>query len=740
MRTPLISVVIPVYNVEDYIKECLESIKNQTIGAHNIELIVVDDCSPDKSIDIAKQYLNDFYDLKIIHHQKNLGQGEARNTGLQHITGSYISFIDPDDKISSNVYEHALKCFNEYNCDIVLYEYEYFSRSGKTYARNPSAALFTHDRLITDILDAPEIIFATSVCNKVFTREMAKYLHFPNSKYEDVIASANTTFRAEKIYITNKCKYYYRKREDNSSTMDNYLMRKQNYFDHLSINWSLKELGKDFPRYRELVHWFNARSFSPFLFGLSMRKNKMLNKTEKMQIFYSAKELYCDTNQTILGKLEDPFMAQIIKLAQKHDYRSFMIFVNIEKVIMRASKVKGVLFDNIARLFRKAYKAAELILLYCLSYIFRLIPRYRNVWLVCERGYDARDNGYHFFKYLRMKHPKINAYYLISKDNMLDYNRVSKFGNVLKYKGIKHKTLFIYARCVITAHKGTIEPWNYEKFRRYVNKKQKYIFLQHGITKDDVGNILGRENTSFDLFITGALPEYEYIRNTFGYEEHEVVYTGFPRFDHLQDQSKGKRIILLMPTWRNGIVQKSWNKDEIVSDDVFLSSEYYTRYQSLLRNRSLIELLEIYDYQLIFYPHNEVQQYLKYFKSDSCRVIIASRERYDVQELLLISNLLITDYSSVFFDFGYLEKPILYYQFDQERFFTTHYKKGYFDYKEHGFGPVTDSEEEIVRQIRKFMDRGMQLEDKYKERIQAFFPMRDTRNCERVYNEINRIL
>ena len=82
----------------------------------------------------------------------------------------------------------------------------------------------------------------------------------------------------------------------------------------------------------------------------------------------------------------------------------------------------------------------------------------------------------------------------------------------------------------------------------------------------------------------------------------------------------------------------------------------------------------------------------------------------------------------------------MYYQFDQERFFTTHYKKGYFDYKEHGFGPVTDSEEEVVRQIRKFMDRGMQLEDKYKKRIQAFFPMRDTRNCERVYNEINRIL
>src|SRR5690606_9859729 len=107
------------------------------------------------------------------------------------------------------------------------------------------------------------------------------------------------------------------------------------------------------------------------------------------------------------------------------------------------------------------WKLLEFIIAYCLSFVYRFIPGYRNAWLISERGYDARDNGYHFFKYLRTNHPEINAYYLISDDNNLDYSRVSLLGNLIKYKSMKHKALFIIAKCIVSVHKGTIEPWNY---------------------------------------------------------------------------------------------------------------------------------------------------------------------------------------------------------------------------------------------------------------------------------------
>jgi glycosyltransferase involved in cell wall biosynthesis len=116
-----ISVIIPVYNVENYIRECLNSIVNQTIGIENIEVIVVNDCTPDNSMDIVEEYAEKYSSIKIIEHEINQGLGPARNTGLKHATAEYISFIDSDDFISENTYEICLYKFERYNCDFVIY-------------------------------------------------------------------------------------------------------------------------------------------------------------------------------------------------------------------------------------------------------------------------------------------------------------------------------------------------------------------------------------------------------------------------------------------------------------------------------------------------------------------------------------------------------------------------------------------------------------------------------------------
>ncbi len=105
------------------------------------------------------------------------------------------------------------------------------------------------------------------------------------------------------------------------------------------------------------------------------------------------------------------------------------------------------------------------------------------------------------------------------------------------------------------------------------------------------------------------------------------------------------------------------------------------------------------------------------------------------------SDLLVTDYSSVAFDFAYLRKPVIYYQTDKEEFFSgAHtYEKGYFDYEGDGFGEIECSVEALVDRIIEYMKNGCELKEVYRERIDATFPFSDQNNCKRVYEEILKL-
>jgi len=727
-----ISVIIPVYNVEEYVGECLDSIVNQTVGIENIEVIVVNDCTPDNSLEIVRKYTEKYPSIKIVEHEVNQGQGPARNTGLKYATADYITYVDSDDFISENAYETCLEKFEKYHCDLVIYEYDYYAESGKKYPRNPSGILFGEDKLIGDITKTPEIVFSTSVCNKVFPKKFKDVLNFPSTRYEDMVPAITAIFSSEKIYVTNQCKYYYRKREDeNRSTTDDFLEKTDSYRDRILIHYELYTLLEKYPDYKPLIDWINARDTRVFIRSLMLKDD--FSHKERKEIFYIAKEYMGNVPEETLHKVSKYWMG-VLKDIQDKSYWGFFLKYRIYDPKIRPILKKILLYCQ------RTIKTSEILGLIIISLFCRLIPKYQRIWLFCERENEAKDNGYRFFQYMGETHPEINSFYLIDKNYEEDYNRVKKIGNVIQYGSWKHKLYFVLSEKLVSAHKDVIEPWNYKNFKKYFQKvipEKKYVFLQHGVIKDDVSNTLGKKNPKnhFDLFICGAKPEYEYIDTNFGYIPGEVVYTGLARFDYLHDvQTKNQ--ILIMPTWRRGIIQPSWIKHKVVDDEKFLNSQYYKSYQNLINNKKLIELLERNNFKLIFYPHYEVQQYLKYFTSDSNSVVIAKKEVYDVQTLLKESKLLITDFSSIYFDFAYMDKPLVYYQFDKDTFFEKHYKKGYFSYEKHGFGPVLETEDEIVDFIEKSFGNKFVVEDKYKRRTHEFFPLKDTKNCERIYNEI----
>ena len=362
--------------------------------------------------------------------------------------------------------------------------------------------------------------------------------------------------------------------------------------------------------------------------------------------------------------------------------------------------------------------------------ISKLLCSGRNIYLISERGTDARDNGYHMFKYYRTKHPEKEVYYVITKDSA-DVAKLKEYGNIVWYRSLRHYLYFIASNYKISTHIMGCSPNidYYASFFKKLHLHGRFVFLQHGITKDDIPQLY-REKTNLDMFVCGAKPEYDYIIDRFHYVNGEAKYTGFARFDNLHD-FKTKQQILIMPTWRSFL--KGLSFDEIKN------SEYIKRWNELLLSHELNDIVRKYDVEIIFYPHYELQPFISLFQTENPSIKCADFASYDVQTLLKESLMLITDYSSVYFDFAYMEKPCIYYQFDKEEFFNSHYHHGYFDYETMGFGPVLTDFSSLIFEIEKNAQNGFIIDDQYLQRINGFFSLHDKNNCLRIFEEIERL-
>ena len=360
--------------------------------------------------------------------------------------------------------------------------------------------------------------------------------------------------------------------------------------------------------------------------------------------------------------------------------------------------------------------------------------RRNDVWIISERGTDARDNAYFFSKWLSKNHPEIKVWYVIDNKSA-DYNKLGKNIRTVQTNSFKHYLIYCEAAIRISTHAwgGDIPIPDYYKnslFRRF--DKHKFVFLQHGITKDYQPG-LKYPVIKPDIFVCSAKPEYDYVKASFGHPAGVVKYTGFARFDNLHKHTD-KNQILIMPTFRKCL--------QGISLEDFLNSEYFVKWNDVLNNPELCSLLKANDLELIFYPHYEMQKYVSCFKSQSQYIKIADFTHYDVQQLLMESKILITDFSSVFFDFAYMRKPVIYYQFDREHYIKDHYDftKGYFDYDTMGFGEIASSLNELINEIETCIDHDCKLEEKYNKQVDWFFELHDQNNCERIYQEIQKIL
>ncbi|WP_071460849.1 CDP-glycerol glycerophosphotransferase family protein [Bacillus massilinigeriensis] len=352
----------------------------------------------------------------------------------------------------------------------------------------------------------------------------------------------------------------------------------------------------------------------------------------------------------------------------------------------------------------------------------RINPQ-QNLWIVGERPNTAQDNGIRFFEYVRNNHPEIEIYYAI-ESGAPDAFKVEALGNVLYIGSSEHVEKSLKASTFIGTHDlDYILPFKGIHFKNYRNAKK--IFLQHGV--------LGRKNVPyhknyykypFDVVIVSSQAEKELVVRKMGYHPSEVGDTGLARFDKLQENHHPKREVLLIPTWRE------W----ITNEDRLLHSSYFQKYMSFITSEKLFGLLERYDLQLNFYPHYRMQEYIVEnveIKSDRIKLIKLGEK--DVQELIKENSLMITDYSSVSFDFTYLKKPVIYYHFDRDLFFSSGILR---PIEETFLGDIVATEEELIRKMEEAVKRDFTPLEEVSERIGLIFSNQDHHNNERIFQAI----
>lgn len=354
----------------------------------------------------------------------------------------------------------------------------------------------------------------------------------------------------------------------------------------------------------------------------------------------------------------------------------------------------------------------------------------RHIWLVNEEKNTARDNGYYFFKYMRSEHKSFRCYYVIDK-KCNDYNKVKDLGNIIQFGSIKHWLYYMASEYNISNQKGanpnTVLFYFIHIYLRLYNNR---VFLQHGITINN-GEWLHYKNTRFRYFICGAKREYDFIINNFGYPKKNVILTGFSRWDNLIENITEDKTILIMPTWRSWLGREMNNLQKNIN---FKETNYFKYWNGLLNDDNFIKYIEKNNYQVYFYPHNNMQKFLYLFNSKSKNISFINSNT-DIQYMLRKSSIMITDYSSVSLDFGYMKKPVIYYQFDEKEYREKQYKDGYYSYVNDGYGPVCNNLEDLVNEIIKISQKGLNI--KYEKRMNEFFELHDKNNCERIYNAIS---
>lgn len=242
MKDYVVSVIVPVYNVRNYLKECVESIINQTY--HKLDIILVDDGSTDGSSTVCDAFAAKDNRIRVFH-KENGGLSDARNFGMQHINGDFFLFVDSDDLIELNMIEYLIATQEKTSCDVISCKYDFLINNKLEETHICTAGKIDIEVFLL-MLFKGEILH--SACGKLFSKEISKELVFPLGKYYEDEYTIYDIILNHSNAISNKASYVYRMREGSITHSKN--MQKQSEdllgaLEHIEL-----VINRDYPSYR----------------------------------------------------------------------------------------------------------------------------------------------------------------------------------------------------------------------------------------------------------------------------------------------------------------------------------------------------------------------------------------------------------------------------------------------------------------------------------------------------------
>lgn len=806
-------IVSAVYNVEKYLDDYFKSIINQRLDfKKNIHIVCVDDGSTDNSANIIKSYQKKYPKNITYLYKENGGQASARNLGLKYLQENeslkdkftWVTFTDPDDFLDIGYFDEVDEFLSTHQndnicmigCNVIFYH-----EKQKLYKDNHALNFkFKNGVQIRENYNLDNFIqLFTNSCfaNIDYMAEDIKFDEALKPNFEDakfinkyLLKNINS-----KTAFLPKAKYFYRKREDGSSTLDSKLKSKDYYLNvtrsgYLEILSDCVKNKRNIPLFiQNLVLYDLCWQIKPLI--NSPEKLSILNESEQQEylnlldkifsfieietvvnfslagcwFFYKIGILNCFKNERPpfqIAYIEDydPCKEQIlITYYTKDDKDVESILVDGEEVYADYKKI--VKYDFLDRVFcyqkrlwvsipKDAKDKLEMFNNNEQSMVGKYgeygeyfldikdirkefqkrLPK-SNIWLLTDRDYEADDNAEHLYRYIMQNHPKQKIVFALRKESS-DWKRLEKEGfNLVEFGSYRFRKIINKSSKVISSHADSY-------LMRYITFRQQFIFLQHGVIKDDLSKWLN--SRKIDLFITSTKEEHNSIVNDYNrykFGKKEVVLTGLARHDALLKNNQNSiKQVLVMPTWRHYLSGLMIGNSGIrkLKDD-FRESKYFQKWNSLLNSDVLQKLCKKYSYAIVFNPHPNIMPYLKDFEIPS--FVSIAGENKSLQDLFCKSSLMITDYSSVAFEMAYLGKSVIYYQFDKEEFFSSHtLQKGYFDYEKDGFGPVVENEENLLKQLENFLRNDCKSFGVYKDNIDLTFAFKDGKCCERNYKTI----
>ena len=739
---PKVSIITPMYNVSEFIESQFNSLVNQTL--EEIEIILVDDGSTDdtlvKVMEIAKQHLNKV----TVISKENGGASSARNVGLDYFKGDYVFFADSDDVVPLDSLESLYQAAIEHNSDFTTGRSLSFNSTNSWYipGHYNSGLMKPGEKHITT---NPELLYSLGPASKLFKREIIEDLRMPTDIEigEDQPFILELLLRSEKIYTIDKIVYNYRSREAAEASLsqilrvdpvrtfrnitkslklgldlfakyiDNELLRDKieiYYFNRViradlwpAIIESLKERNGDnqkiiFTQLNEMQSFFPKRLFGENLFYFQMVVLEFIERFTFIQD--KAKASYVTLMKDTLNRLEPSVIAFLegnedlieVPLKMKAVRKSVKtnnsqpIFIYLVKRKVKRIGIK--LVNKIPILFRKAKTVLSGIVLRRILFPFYKTKKQSDTILFLTNK-DAELSGSFMpvYKEIREQYPDavIKCYFKKGKRNFSEMNHL--------------------LRDVATAKIIFLDDYYRQLYGLQTSPKTEVVQLWHaaGAFKKFGFSSIGSLDSNTPEFETRAHQNYtkvicssEEIRphyaDAFNTKLENVLALGTPRTDKLFDESyqemiraeffgahpeiAGRKVVTYAPTFRGGAKERQ----------KFINHFDIRRFRNMFSE----------DYILIVKMHPSVKNGIYIY--DDLAEDVLNLSDMDMNDLLLCTDILITDYSSVIFDYSILKKPMIFYAYDLEEYMAE--RSFYYDYESFVPGPIVKTNDELLSAVK----------------------------------------